>query len=62
MRASSPDPRAAADAGARPVSDAGRRAVLALLPLLALAACGRKGKPEPPEGADPAYPRSYPAR
>jgi predicted small lipoprotein YifL len=41
----------------------GRRRVLALLVLLALAlpaleACGRKGPPEPPEGST--YPRQYP--
>lgn len=35
--------------------------VLALSLLLPLAACGRKGPPEAPEGADPKYPRSYPA-
>jgi predicted small lipoprotein YifL len=41
----------------------GRRPILALLVLLALAlpaleACGRKGPPEPPEGST--YPRQYP--
>lgn len=39
-----------------------RRAALLALLALALAACGRKGDPLPPEGADPAYPRRYPAR
>jgi predicted small lipoprotein YifL len=38
-----------------------RTALLALL-ALALAACGRKGDPLPPAGADPAYPRQYPSR
>jgi predicted small lipoprotein YifL len=41
-----------------------RRRVLALLFLLALAlpalaACGRKGQPEPPEGST--YPQQYPS-
>jgi predicted small lipoprotein YifL len=35
--------------------------VLALALALPLAACGRKGPPEPPDNADPRYPRSYPA-
>ncbi len=35
--------------------------ILALALALPLAACGRKGPPESPEGADPKYPRSYPA-
>lgn len=26
-----------------------------------LAACGRKGPPEAPTGADPSYPRAYPS-
>ena len=26
-----------------------------------LAACGRKGPPEPPPGADEKYPRAYPS-
>ena len=34
-------------------------AVLALAP--ALAACGKRGKPEPPPEADGTYPRTYPA-
>lgn len=34
-------------------------ALLAVL-LLPLSACGRKGQPEPPPGAD--YPRTYPSR
>jgi predicted small lipoprotein YifL len=37
-----------------------RRAALAAILLLPLAACGRRGRPEPPEDADPAYPRRYP--
>ncbi len=38
-----------------------RRLLLALLLAAPLAACGRKGDPEAPEGADPRYPRQYPA-
>ncbi|MBL8806450.1 MAG: hypothetical protein JNN22_06360 [Rhodospirillales bacterium] len=34
---------------------------VALALALPLAACGRKGPPEAPEGADPKYPRTYPA-
>lgn len=43
----------------------GRRALwswLLLASLGALAACGRRGKPEAPEDVDPSYPRSYPGR
>jgi predicted small lipoprotein YifL len=41
----------------------GLRALLVLLAAaLPLAACGRKGPPEPPEGADPKVPRRYPTR
>ena len=39
-----------------------RRLALLALALLPLAACGRRGKPEPPADADPAYPRIYPTR
>ncbi|MBL8653131.1 MAG: hypothetical protein JNJ97_02965 [Alphaproteobacteria bacterium] len=39
-----------------------RRLLLALAFAAPLAACGRKGDPEPPTGADPRYPRQYPAR
>lgn len=38
-----------------------RRLLLALAFAAPLAACGRKGDPEPPEGADIRYPRQYPA-
>jgi predicted small lipoprotein YifL len=40
-----------------------RLILLVLVAALAapLAACGRKGPPTPPEGADPNYPRSYPS-
>ncbi len=32
-----------------------------LLPVLGLlSACGKKGSPRPPPGADPAFPRRYP--
>lgn len=36
--------------------------LLAVVAALAapLAACGRKGPPEPPPGADDKYPRTYP--
>lgn len=39
-----------------------RRLLLALAFAAPLAACGRKGDPEPPEGSDIRYPRQYPAR
>ena len=39
-----------------------RRTALALLLALPLAACGRKGPPEPPEDYDPKAPRRYPTR
>lgn len=39
-----------------------RRLLLALAFATPLAACGRKGDPEPPENADRRYPRQYPAR
>jgi len=39
-----------------------RRLALVVLALLPLAACGRRGRPEPPADADPAFPRSYPTR
>jgi predicted small lipoprotein YifL len=38
-----------------------RRLLLALAFAAPLAACGRKGDPEAPEGADEKYPRQYPA-
>ena len=37
-------------------------ALLALTGALTLAACGKKGPPEPPEDADPRYPRQYPSK
>ncbi len=40
----------------------GRRSVWVALALLLLAACGRRGRPEAPAEADPAYPRVYPTR
>ena len=40
-----------------------RQALIALLAAaLPLAACGRKGPPEPPEDYDPKAPRRYPTR
>ena len=39
-----------------------RRLLLALAFAAPLAACGRKGDPEPPGNADMRYPRQYPAR
>jgi predicted small lipoprotein YifL len=38
------------------------QALLALAVAGALAACGKKGPPEPPEDADPKYPRTYPSK
>ena len=38
------------------------RRILLLALLASLAACGRKGALEPPEGGDPDAPRSYPRR
>jgi predicted small lipoprotein YifL len=35
-------------------------ALLLAVSMLSAAACGRKGAPEPPPGAD--YPRTYPSR
>jgi predicted small lipoprotein YifL len=35
-------------------------ASLALMLVLPLAACGRKGDPEAPPNVDPRFPRSYP--
>lgn len=37
-------------------------ALLAALGAAPLAACGRKGPPEVPEGGDPLAPRPYPRR
>jgi hypothetical protein len=39
-----------------------RRLALLALALLPLAACGRRGSPEAPPNADPAFPRIYPTR
>jgi hypothetical protein len=39
-----------------------RRFALLALALLPLAACGRRGSPEAPPNADPAFPRIYPTR
>jgi predicted small lipoprotein YifL len=42
-----------------------RRGLLASLWLalaIVVAGCGRRGRPEAPEDADPAYPRRYPVR
>jgi predicted small lipoprotein YifL len=38
-----------------------RRLMLALALAAPLAACGRKGDLDPPEGSDERYPRQYPA-
>ncbi|MCA3268352.1 MAG: hypothetical protein ING19_20005 [Azospirillum sp.] len=45
----------------RPQTPLPRRLLLALALAAPLAACGRKGDPEAPEGADERYPRRYPA-
>ena len=37
-----------------------RRGLFAALALLLVSACGRRGRPEPPPGADPAFPRAHP--
>lgn len=39
-----------------------RRALVALALAAALAACGKKGPPKPPEGEEITYPRTYPTR
>ncbi len=39
-----------------------RRAALLALLAIVLAACGRRGEPDAPQGADPLYPRQYPSR
>ena len=35
---------------------------LLFMSLLALAACGKKGEPEPPDKGQSSYPRTYPNR
>ncbi len=39
-----------------------RRGALLAIIALVLAACGRRGEPEAPAGADPRFPRQYPSR
>lgn len=39
-----------------------RSVILAMFVTLGLAACGKEGPPEPPEGEPITYPRSYPTR
>lgn len=39
-----------------------RSVILAMFLTLGLAACGKEGPPEPPEGEPITYPRSYPTR
>jgi predicted small lipoprotein YifL len=36
-------------------------AILALAAILLLAACGKKGAPQPPPGEPNVYPRNYPS-
>lgn len=43
-------------------SRTGRGLLLALAIALGLAACGKEGPPEPPEGEEITYPRTYPTR
>jgi predicted small lipoprotein YifL len=38
------------------------KALLAIAAAAALTACGKKGAPEPPDDADPRYPRQYPSK
>ncbi len=51
-----------APAEPRPAASLPRRWALLAFALLPLAACGRRGRPEPPDTADPAFPRTYPTR
>ena len=39
-----------------------RHVLIALVLAFALTACGKKGPPEPPEGKEVTYPRTYPTR
>lgn len=39
-----------------------RRLIIAMMLAVGLAACGKKGPPEPPEGEPVTYPRTYPTR
>lgn len=39
-----------------------RTLLIAALLALGLAACGKEGPPEPPEGEPVTYPRTYPTR
>lgn len=39
-----------------------RRLIIAMILAVGLAACGKKGPPEPPEGEPVTYPRTYPTR
>ena len=39
-----------------------RSLIIAMMLAIGLAACGKKGPPEPPEGEPVTYPRTYPTR
>ncbi|MBT3399458.1 MAG: hypothetical protein HOL07_14455 [Rhodospirillaceae bacterium] len=46
----------------RLVNRTSKQVLVALALALALTACGKKGPPEPPEGEEITYPRTYPTR
>lgn len=39
-----------------------RGLIIAMMLAIGLAACGKKGPPEPPEGEPVTYPKTYPTR
>lgn len=49
-------------AGVSATNGLARRAALLAVAAVALTACGRRGEPEAPAGADPLFPRQYPSR
>ena len=47
-------------ANLRPIGQTAIRIVAALLVVVAVAACGKKGPPQPPSDQPNTYPKSYP--